>query len=64
MASQLNARIARSEYVPIPPPDLWPEGFAQHKLNRLLELRAVIDSMRGERATQAWVTAHEEAHGS
>ena len=46
------------------PPDIWPEGFAQHKLYRLLELRAVIDAMRCEGDAQdpllAWVTAHEQ----
>ena len=26
-----------------------PDGFEQHKLDRLLELRAVIDSLRAER---------------
>jgi hypothetical protein len=64
MASHTNAR-ARPEHAPIPPPDLWPEGFAQHKLYRLLELRAVIDAMRCERQAQdpllAWVTEHERA---
>ncbi len=63
MASQLNARVARIQH-PLPPsPEIWPEGFAQHKLYRLLELRAVIDAMRCEHETQdpllAWVTAHE-----
>lgn len=64
MASQMNARLARTEYATIPPPDVWPEGFAQHKLYRLLELRAVIDAMRGEGVAQdpllAWVTAQEQ----
>ena len=67
MASQMNAR-ARAEHAPIPPPDAWPEGFAQHKLYRLLELRAIIDAMRCERQTQdpllAWVTAHESTNVS
>jgi hypothetical protein len=62
MASQMNARV-RAEHAPIAPPDLWPEGFAQHKLYRLLELRAVIDAMRCERQAQdpllAWVRAQE-----
>ena len=68
MASQMNARLARTEYAPIPPPDVWPEGFAQHKLYRLLELRAVIDAMRGEGVAQdpllAWVTAREQSCNS
>ena len=66
MASQLNVRIARAELAPIPPPDIWPEGFAQHKLYRLLELRAVIDAMRGEGEADdpllAWVKARAQTH--
>jgi hypothetical protein len=63
MASQLNARVARIQH-PLPaPPEIWPEGFAQHKLYRLLELRAVIDAMRSEHETRdpllAWVRTHE-----
>jgi len=61
MASQLYARVTRPEHAPFPPSDIWPEGFAQHKLYRLLELRAVIDAMRGEREADdpllAWVKA-------
>lgn len=60
MAHQLQARVTRLEYAPLPPADIWPEGFAQHKLYRLLELRAVIDAMRGEREARdpllAWVS--------
>jgi hypothetical protein len=68
MASQLNARVARIQH-PLPPsPEIWPEGFAQHKLSRLLELRAVIDAMRSEHETRdpllAWVTAHEGTEAS
>ena len=63
MASQLNARVARIQH-PLPPsPEIWPEGFAQHKLYRLLELRAVIDAMRGDHETQdpllEWVKSHQ-----
>jgi hypothetical protein len=62
MASQLHVRVARPEHAPIPPPDIWPEGFAQHKLCRLLELRAVVDAMRGECEARdpllAWVKTH------
>jgi hypothetical protein len=65
MASQLNARVARIQH---PTPAIWPEGFAQHKLYRLLELRAVIDAMRGEHETQdpllAWARAHERTEVS
>jgi hypothetical protein len=63
MPSQLNARVVRIQHPLPPPPEIWPEGFAQHKLSRLLELRAVIDAMRSEHETRdpllAWVTAHE-----
>jgi hypothetical protein len=63
MASQLNARVARSHQSAPLPTDIWPEGFTQHKLNRLLELRAVIGAMRGEREARdpllAWVRTHE-----
>ena len=42
----------------------WPEGYAQHKLSRLMELRAVIDALRCEHESQdpllAWITAHEQ----
>jgi len=68
MASQLNARVARFQH-PLPPlPEIWPEEFAQHKLYRLLELRAVIDAMRSEHESRdpllAWATAHEGTEAS
>jgi hypothetical protein len=64
MASQMNARVARIQH-PLPPsPEIWPEGYAQHKLSRLMELRAVIDVLRCEHESQdpllAWITAHEQ----
>jgi hypothetical protein len=52
MASQVNSRATRPEHMPNDSPAFWPEGFEQHKLNRLLELRAVIDAMRCAEATQ------------
>ena len=40
-----------------------PDGLAQHKLTRLLELRAVIDALRCEREAQdpllAWVISRD-----
>ena len=40
-----------------------PAGLEQHKLDRLLELRAVIDSLRCEREASdpllAWVVEHD-----
>lgn len=63
MATQLKARLARIQHSMPPSPEIWPEGFAQHKLHRLLELRAVIDAMRGEHEAPdplvACITAHE-----
>jgi hypothetical protein len=59
----MNARVVRPEHAPTSPPDVWPEGFAQHKLYRLLELRSVIDAMRGAPQTQdpllAWAEMQE-----
>ncbi len=68
MASLLNARVARPE-IPAPSaPENWPEGLVQHKLTRLLELRAVIDAMRSETEAQdpllSWVIARERTHAS
>jgi hypothetical protein len=63
MGSQFKTRVERLENAATPGQEAWPEGFKQHKLNRLLELRAVIHAMRSERETRdpllAWVTAHE-----
>ena len=63
MASQLNARLARGQHPMPPSPEIWPEGFAQHKLHRLLELRAVIDAMRCEQEARdpllSWIKSHE-----
>lgn len=68
MASQFKNRSERLEDPSVPGQPAWPEGFTQHKLNRLLELRAVIDAMRSERETRdpllAWVTAQERGHVS
>jgi hypothetical protein len=47
------------------PHGVSPEGVAQHKLNRLLELRAAIDSLRSEQESQdpllRWVLEQEKA---
>jgi len=63
MASLLFARRSHPELVAMSPAGAMPDGLAQHKLTRLLELRAVIDAMRSDRETQdpllAWVTAQE-----
>jgi hypothetical protein len=65
MASQQTARAPRSDDAASPSQDFWPEGFTQHKLYRLLELRAVIDAMHYEREAPdpllAWVTGRGRA---
>lgn len=48
MASLLSARVERAQRVAFSPCAMPPEGVPQHKLNRLLELRAVIDAMHCE----------------
>jgi hypothetical protein len=68
MASMLIARRPHPEVMPMPPAGVTPDGLAQHKLTRLLELRAVIDALRCDREAQdpllAWVTAQERAENS
>ena len=64
MASLLTTHIARHPLQTLPP-GLAPEEVTQHKLSRLLELRAVIDAMRHERESRdpllAWVRGQERA---
>jgi hypothetical protein len=65
MASQSRVRATHPQLVALSPAGLMPDGLglAQHKLNRLLELRAVIDAMRYERESHdpllSWVVARE-----
>ena len=63
MASLSTARAPRPVSWRSPRPGVMPDGLAQHKLNRLLELRAVIDALRCEREAQdpllAWVSGAE-----
>ena len=62
MDSLLTTHIARHP-LQVLPPGLAPEEVMQHKLSRLLELRAVIDAMRHERESKdpllAWVRSHD-----
>jgi len=68
MSSLSTARAPRTEIAAFSPAGVMPDGLAQHKLTRLLELRAVIDAMRCEHERQdpllAWVTARERAGNS
>ena len=68
MASLLNARQSRTELLSMSPAGVTSDGLAQHKLIRLLELRAVIDAMRCKHESQdpllAWVPARERAGNS
>jgi len=63
MASLVSARTPPIEHTAAYPYGVSPEGLAQHKLSRLLELRAAIDSLRSERENQdpllAWVMEQE-----
>ena len=62
MQSQLNTHIPRHPVQALAP-GLAPEEVVQHKLTRLLELRAVIDAMRFEREARdpllAWVRGRD-----
>jgi hypothetical protein len=68
MSSLSTARAPRWESLALPPPGFMPDGLTQHKLTRLLELRAVIDAMRCDREAQdpllAWVTGREQPRNS
>jgi hypothetical protein len=48
-------------------PDMF-HGLAEHKLSRLLELRAVIDAMRSDRESRdpllSWAVAREHTDNS
>jgi hypothetical protein len=63
MANSQPARTASQDLLAFSPAGLTSDGLAQHKLSRLLELRAVIDAMRLEHENRdpllAWVKARE-----
>ena len=65
MASLTTARAGQMAIIALSPQGVCPEGLAQHKLSRLLELRAVIDSLRCEREAQdpllSWIIERERA---
>jgi hypothetical protein len=65
MASISPARTASLELLALSPCGVTAGGVAQHKLSRLLELRAVIDSLRCEREARdpllSWVMAREKS---
>jgi hypothetical protein len=62
MASISPTRTASLELLALSPSGTG--GVAQHKLSRLLELRAVIDSLRSEHEARdpllSWVIAREK----
>jgi hypothetical protein len=68
MASLLSARVERAQRVAYSPCAIPSEALEQHKLNRLLELRAVIDAMRCEREARdpllSWVKERERAENA
>jgi hypothetical protein len=65
MASFVESRFMRPALIALSPSGLPPDADSQHKLDRLRELRAVIDSLHGEREARdpllAWVVARERA---
>ena len=66
MASRVTAAPAgHLALVALSPHGAPPDGRVQHKLNRLLELRSVIDSLRCEREARdpllSWVVEQEKA---
>jgi hypothetical protein len=69
MASFVSARADRLSQIECSSAGVCDEAIAQQKLTRLLELRAVIDSLRCEREARdpllSWVIAGENAaHGA
>jgi hypothetical protein len=65
MASFVSARADRQSQIEYSSAGVCAEAIAQQKLSRLLELRAVIDSLRCEREARdpllSWVVAQEHA---
>jgi len=65
MSSLSTARAPRTEIAAFSPAGVMPDGLAQHKLTRLLELRAVIDAMRCTHERQdpllAWLSSPDQA---
>jgi len=52
MARSMTAEAGRRAFGKFAAPGSSPTGLEQHKLDRLLELRAVIDSLRAERGDE------------
>jgi hypothetical protein len=65
MASFVSGSAQRHQHIEFSPAGLAGEAIAQHKLTRLLELRAVIDSLRSEHESRdpllSWAIAAEKA---
>jgi len=60
MAMPLNQNPARAAFDQAIAATLTPAGLEQYRLDRLLELRAVIDSLRAEREQELRQDACQE----
>jgi hypothetical protein len=58
MGRSMTAEAARLAFGDIASSGISPAGLEQHKLDRLLELRAVIESLRTERGDELLADAH------
>jgi hypothetical protein len=68
MANSVNACVGQYSFHDYAAAGIEPPGLARHKLDRLRELRAVIDTLNSERASRdpllAWILERErlESH--
>lgn len=60
MAIRMTCNAARAAYDEAVASALTPAGLEQYRLDRLLELRAVIDSLRAERGQELLRDARAE----
>jgi hypothetical protein len=65
MANSMTACMAQYSFSDYAAAGVEPPGLARHKLDRLRELRAVIDTLRCEREAKdpllAWIIERESA---
>lgn len=68
MSSLSTAHAPRPDILALSQAGVMPDGLVQHKLTRLLELRAVIEAMRFEREARdpllSWVSSRNRAENS
>jgi len=68
MSSLSTAYAPRPDVVALSQAGVMPDGLVQHKLTRLLVLRALIDAMRCEHDTRdpllAWVRSQGQTENS